>query len=92
MNRWPIILLALTVLLSAVPVVEAGINASGSLSGLQILPADNIWNVPITSSPVDARSDVYLRSIGNQPFVMYDGYYLNVLDDTAVSPRSISRI
>jgi hypothetical protein len=33
-------------------------------AGCPILPADNIWNTPVDSLPVDARSDAYVRSIG----------------------------
>ena len=93
MNRWVIIFLILTIFLPAVPGVQAGVNTSNSLSGIQILPADNIWNVPITSLPVDARSDMYLQAIGTRPFVMYDGYYLNILDDTTgIPPQYLSHI
>ena len=79
--------------LSTIPGVQAGINASNSLSGIQLLPSDNIWNVPISTMPVDARSSTYVSSIGTQPLLFYDGYYLNVLDNTSgITPQYLTSI
>lgn len=38
--------------------------AAPVIEGCQILPSDNIWNVPVDSLPVDARSDDYIDTIG----------------------------
>jgi len=38
--------------------------ASPSLAGCPILPADNIWNQPVTNLPVDPHSAEYIQSIG----------------------------
>lgn len=34
------------------------------LDGCQVLPADNIWNVPVDAFPVDPDSDTYIATIG----------------------------
>jgi hypothetical protein len=35
-----------------------------TLGGCPMFPADNIWNVPIDTLPVDANSDAYINTIG----------------------------
>jgi len=35
-----------------------------AISGVQIFPQDHVWNVPINTLPVDARSADYVSSIG----------------------------
>jgi hypothetical protein len=52
------ILLVLTIFPSAISPVEA----SPSLSGIQIYPPDHIWNVPIDTLPLDPKSDTYITS------------------------------
>jgi len=34
------------------------------LEGCQVLPADNIWNTPVESLPVEAQSNAYIQTIG----------------------------
>lgn len=41
---------------------QYGINAS--LAGRRPFPADNPWNTPIDTQPVDPNSDTYINSIG----------------------------
>jgi hypothetical protein len=42
-----------------------GTAASGpSLAGCALFPADNIWNVPVDTLPLDSRSDSYVATIG----------------------------
>ena len=38
--------------------------APPSLSGCQVFPDDNIWNLPVDTLPLDPRSDAYVASIG----------------------------
>ena len=38
--------------------------APPTLGGCPVLPADNIWNVPINNLPVDANSNAYINTIG----------------------------
>ena len=41
-----------------------------SLAGCEMLPADNIWNVPVDTLPLDPASDTYISTIGpNLPVV-----------------------
>lgn len=35
-----------------------------ALSGCPVFPADNIWNTPVDTLPVDANSDAYIANIG----------------------------
>lgn len=37
---------------------------SQQVGGCAVFPADNIWNTPIDTLPVDPRSDAYIASIG----------------------------
>ena len=43
-----------------------------TLAGCQVFPADNIWNVPINSLPVDPNSDAYVNTIGASETVHAD--------------------
>ena len=42
----------------------ATLAQSPQLGGCSILPANNVWNTPIDTLPVDARSAAYVGSIG----------------------------
>ena len=44
-------------------VAATGVQAA-TISGVQIFPQDHVWNVPIDTLPVDARSADYVKSIG----------------------------
>jgi hypothetical protein len=35
-----------------------------TLAGCPMFPADNVWNTPVNSLPVDANSDAYIQTIG----------------------------
>ena len=35
-----------------------------ALAACPVFPADNVWNTPVASLPVDSRSDAYVASIG----------------------------
>lgn len=39
-------------------------TVASAISGVQIFPADHIWNVPVDQLPVDARSADYVSTIG----------------------------
>jgi len=43
-----------------------------SLGGCQMFPADNIWNTPIDTLPLDANSAAYVNAIGSQSHVHAD--------------------
>lgn len=45
------------------PTLEPG-GTSPQIGGCPIFPANNIWNTPIDTLPVDANSDAYIASIG----------------------------
>ncbi len=53
-------LVSLTVVLLSAP--NAG--AVPSASGCNVLPADNVWNTPIDTLPLDANSTAYIGTIG----------------------------
>src|SRR4030067_532934 len=47
--------------------ITAGYEESSrnpDLEGCQVLPADNIWNMPVQSLPVDQNSNAYIQTIG----------------------------
>ena len=52
------------VLLAAAGTVLA--QGAPTINGCPIFPADNIWNTPIDSLPVDFQSDVYINTIGRR--------------------------
>ncbi len=57
-------LAAVGTIVMGVIVTRASPVAPPALGGCPVLPADNIWNVPIDQLPVDAHSDDYLTTIG----------------------------
>jgi hypothetical protein len=38
----------------------------GKIAGCQIFPLDNVWNTPVNALPRDAKSDLYIASMGPQ--------------------------
>jgi hypothetical protein len=38
--------------------------STAAISGCPMFPADNVWNTPVDSLPVDPNSDAYINSIG----------------------------
>ena len=59
-------LAALTAALALPLVVGTNVLAQSSpqLAGCPVLPADDIWNSPVDTLPVDPSSDAYIASIG----------------------------
>lgn len=45
---------------------------SPQIAGCDIFPADNIWNVPVDSLPVDSNSDAYIATIGADSHIHAD--------------------
>jgi hypothetical protein len=63
---------------------EAGAT-DGSMSGMQIFPADHIWNTRIDGMPVDSQSGDYIDRIGASSYLgIYNGIPFNVVDDTVI--------
>ena len=60
---WIISVPAIALLLLASQVLSAP-AAPPTLGGCPILPADNIWNVPIDTLPIDPSSSAYINTIG----------------------------
>jgi hypothetical protein len=93
MKKTMLIILFLTLFFCIIPSVHAGVNVSNSLSGIQLLPSDNIWNVPINTMPVDSHSDTWMNGIGTEPLRFWDGEYVNVLDNTSgITPQYLTSI
>jgi len=93
MKKSTLILVFLTLFLSTIPGVHAGVNASNSLLGVQLLPPDNIWNVPIDTMPVDPHSATWIQGIGSEPMRFWPGEPLNVLDNTlGITPQYLTHI
>lgn len=62
-------LLFTLLLLSAFPTLTRAdeplqAQASPTLGGCPVLPADNIWNTPVDNLPVDSHSAAYINTIG----------------------------
>ncbi len=49
---------------AASPAAPANPNAPPVIAGCQVFPADNIWNMPVDTVYVDARSNSYVNTIG----------------------------
>jgi hypothetical protein len=66
--RKPVLLIAGMLAISIVGAAAArSVPASSAppiLGGCEVLPADNIWNTPIDTLPVDASSAAYINAIG----------------------------
>jgi hypothetical protein len=93
MKKSTLILVFLTLFLSTIPGVHAGVNASNSLMGVQLLPPDNIWNVPIDTMPVDPHSAAWIQGIGSEPMRFWAGEPLNVLDNASgIKPQYLTYI
>ncbi len=57
-------LAVMLILMLQVSVTRSAPATPPMLGGCQILPVDNVWNVPIDQLPVDAHSDDYIATIG----------------------------
>jgi hypothetical protein len=42
------------------------------VAGCDVFPADNVWNIPVDTLPVDTNSDVYVATIGAGEYVHAD--------------------
>ena len=62
MKRSTILILALAIIFFTIPTVQAA-TSNSDLSGIQLLPKDNIWNVPIDTLPVDPHSDTWTYNV-----------------------------
>jgi hypothetical protein len=50
----------------------AGWDGNAALGSCPVLPADNIWNAPVDTLPLDAHSSAYVSSIGASSIVHAD--------------------
>jgi len=50
----------------------AGEMSTAAISGCPMFPADNVWNTPIDSLPVDPNSAAYINSIGFNTYLHPD--------------------
>jgi hypothetical protein len=57
-------LLALGSFGSAREAAPSQLQSPPQLAGCDVFPADNIWNTPVITSPVDSNSDAYIATIG----------------------------
>ncbi|MFA5347546.1 MAG: hypothetical protein WC294_05375 [Methanoregula sp.] len=91
MKKPVILLVVLPIIFFLILSVLAATSTDASLSGFQIYPKDYIWNVPVDTLPVDARSSDYVNS-GNPSAFMYldrDMPY-NVVNSTQPKQRLTS--
>jgi len=63
MKRTILFIVALAIILLAIPTVQAATGNNPSLSGVQMFPADNIWNTPIDDMPVDSHSATWIATL-----------------------------
>ena len=54
------------------PPAAAAESAAATLAGCGVLPADNIWNVPVDALPVHANSSAFVNTIGLDAYVHPD--------------------
>jgi len=90
MKRLTIFTLALAIIFIAVPTVQA-VTGSGDLSGMQLLPDDNIFNTPIDTMPVDSHSARWIASDFIGEFRVYLDQPYNVVDNSVV-PQYLTSI
>ena len=94
MKRLILAIMALTVLLTSVPLA----HANNTLNGIQLFPEDHILNVPIDTLPVDPKSDDYIKSNGGASGNLfaafgngYSGLGYDVVDETVVKTQVFFR-
>lgn len=63
LRRFALVLLGVCVLVAAAA-FAAVLPARAAVGRCAMFPADSIFNAPVDTLPVDARSDAYIRSIG----------------------------
>jgi hypothetical protein len=75
------IILALTIFISAEPPPQPAPGNSPSLSGIQIFPKDHIWNTRVDTLPVDANSDIYITNLvkDTAPYTGLRHYFSNAI-------------
>lgn len=61
-HKWLFFLIALSFL--STPFHEVSSIAASSIAGCSIFPANNIWNTPVDTLPVDPNSTTYINTIG----------------------------
>jgi len=60
-----VLIISATMIFASSAGIESALGQTGpSLAGCPVLPADNVWNTPVESLPVDPRSSDYIRAIG----------------------------
>jgi len=64
MNRVILILFAIMIFAANAGTGSVLAQTGPTLAGCPVLPADNVWNTPIDTLPVDPRSSNYIRAIG----------------------------
>ena len=83
MKRSTILILALAIIFFTIPTVQAATRNS-DLSGIQLLPKDNILNVPIDTLPVHPHSDTWIASSFIGQLRWFIGQPYNVVDNAVV--------
>ena len=81
MKKLVFFLIVLTVFFLTVPPSLAA-TTSPSLSGIQIYPSDDVWNVRVDTLPLDAKSSSYVNSQSSAHLYMWDDFPINVVDGT----------
>jgi hypothetical protein len=59
-----LVVAALSILIIGVSNTRSAPTAPPTLGGCPVLPADNIWNVPVDTLPLDPNSNAYINTIG----------------------------
>jgi len=90
MKRLAIFTLALAIIFITVPTVQAATSTS-DLSGMQLLPKDNIFNTPVDKLPVDSHSDTWIASDFIGVLRFYTAQPYNVVDNSVV-PQYLTSI
>jgi hypothetical protein len=65
-------LLALLAVFIAVSAAAGAPAAPAPIAGCVVFPADNIWNTPVDTLPLDARSTAYVNTIGSSAHMHAD--------------------
>jgi hypothetical protein len=83
MRKLAIFIVVLTIFLTVIPTAQA-VTEGASLSGIQIFPQDNIWNVPIDTLPVDPKSAQYIGNMTPTSSLRlnYNGFPYNIVNGT----------
>ncbi len=90
---------ALSIFITQISLTRSAPSSPPMLAGCPLLPADNVWNVPVDMLPVDPNSNAYINAIGSTTNVHADfgsgpwlGYPIGIPYTTVLGSQAKSTV